>query len=64
MLAEELTNGRLVEANSIFGWRLTPKRLNGELGGIPGEGLGARVVPQRNPTETLPWLRRGIPEAG
>ncbi len=31
MLAEELPNGRLVEANSIFEWRLSPKRLNGEL---------------------------------
>jgi pimeloyl-ACP methyl ester carboxylesterase len=31
MLAEELPNGRLVEASSIFEWRLTPKRLTGEL---------------------------------
>ncbi len=31
MLAEELANGRLVEANSILEWRLSPKRLNGEL---------------------------------
>ena len=31
MLAEELANGRLVEANSIFEWRLSPKRLNAEL---------------------------------
>ncbi len=31
MLAEELANGRLVEANSIFEWRLSPKRLTGEL---------------------------------
>jgi pimeloyl-ACP methyl ester carboxylesterase len=31
MLAEELPNGRLVEANSILEWRLSPKRLNGEL---------------------------------
>jgi pimeloyl-ACP methyl ester carboxylesterase len=31
MLAEELANGRLVEANSILEWRLRPKRLNGEL---------------------------------
>jgi pimeloyl-ACP methyl ester carboxylesterase len=31
MLAEELPNGRLVEATSIFEWRLRPKRLTGEL---------------------------------
>lgn len=28
MLAEEMENARLVVANSIFEWRLTPKRLN------------------------------------
>jgi len=31
MLAEELPNAHLVEASSIFEWRLSPKRLNGEL---------------------------------
>jgi pimeloyl-ACP methyl ester carboxylesterase len=31
MLAEELPNARLVEANSIFEWRLHPQRLNAEL---------------------------------
>jgi pimeloyl-ACP methyl ester carboxylesterase len=31
MLAEELPNARLVEATSIFEWRLKPKRLTGEL---------------------------------
>jgi pimeloyl-ACP methyl ester carboxylesterase len=31
MLAEELANGRLVEANSILEWRLSPRRLNAEL---------------------------------
>jgi pimeloyl-ACP methyl ester carboxylesterase len=31
MLAEELENARLVVASSIFEWRLSPKRLNGEL---------------------------------
>jgi pimeloyl-ACP methyl ester carboxylesterase len=31
MLAEELANGRLIEANSILEWRLSPKRLNAEL---------------------------------
>jgi pimeloyl-ACP methyl ester carboxylesterase len=31
MLAEELPNGTLVEADSIFEWRLKPARLTGEL---------------------------------
>lgn len=31
MLAEELVNARLVEASSIFEWRLKPERLTGEL---------------------------------
>jgi pimeloyl-ACP methyl ester carboxylesterase len=31
MLAEELRNARLVEANSILEWRLSPDRLNDEL---------------------------------
>jgi pimeloyl-ACP methyl ester carboxylesterase len=31
MLVEELTNARLVDANSILEWRLSPKRLDGEL---------------------------------
>ena len=31
MLAEELPDARLIEANSILEWRLSPKRLDGEL---------------------------------
>jgi pimeloyl-ACP methyl ester carboxylesterase len=31
MLAEELPNAKLIEANSILEWRLTPKRLDAEL---------------------------------
>jgi pimeloyl-ACP methyl ester carboxylesterase len=31
MLAEEMPNARLIEANSILEWRLSPKRLDGEL---------------------------------
>lgn len=31
MLTEEMPNARLVNANSILEWRLTPKRLDGEL---------------------------------
>jgi pimeloyl-ACP methyl ester carboxylesterase len=49
MLAEELPNGQLVEANSILEWRLSPKRLNVELsaflaevwGRAPGRAPGA-----------------------
>jgi pimeloyl-ACP methyl ester carboxylesterase len=32
MLAEELPNARLIEANSILEWRISPKRLDDELG--------------------------------
>src|SRR5262245_49681777 len=32
MLAEEMPNARLIEANSILEWRISPKRLDGELG--------------------------------
>ena len=31
MLAEEMPNARLIEANSILEWRITPNRLDGEL---------------------------------
>src|SRR5215211_2861095 len=31
MLAEELPNGRLIEANSILEWRMSPERLDDEL---------------------------------
>ena len=31
MLVEEVPNARLVDANSIFEWRLTPGRLDDEL---------------------------------
>ncbi len=31
MLAEELPNARLIEANSILEWRIAPRRLDGEL---------------------------------
>lgn len=31
MLVDELRNARLVDANSILEWRMTPKRLDGEL---------------------------------
>jgi pimeloyl-ACP methyl ester carboxylesterase len=47
MLAEELTNGRLVEANSIFEWRLSPKRLNAELAAFLKEVWALRSVAVR-----------------
>jgi hypothetical protein len=31
MLAEELPNARLIQANSILEWRITPNRLDTEL---------------------------------
>ena len=34
MLAEELPNARLVEANSLLEWRLSPERLDDELAGF------------------------------
>ena len=34
MLAEEMPNARLIEANSILEWRVSPKRLDGELAGF------------------------------
>jgi pimeloyl-ACP methyl ester carboxylesterase len=56
MLSEELPNAELIEANSIFEWRLAPKRLDAELAafldrawGVNGtrpdalEGIAARV---------------------
>lgn len=47
MLAEELKNGRLVEANSIFEWRLTPKRLDAELAAFLEEVWAADGSRQR-----------------
>jgi pimeloyl-ACP methyl ester carboxylesterase len=40
MLAEEMPNARLVEANSILEWRLSPARLDDELAGFLGEVYG------------------------
>jgi pimeloyl-ACP methyl ester carboxylesterase len=41
MLVEELPNARLIEANSIFEWRLAPTRLDDELGGFLDDVWGA-----------------------
>jgi pimeloyl-ACP methyl ester carboxylesterase len=37
MLAEELPNARLIEANSLLEWRVSPQRLDGELAGFVEE---------------------------
>ena len=37
MLAEELPHARLIEATSILEWRISPKRLDGELAGFLDE---------------------------
>jgi len=37
MLVEEMQNARLVDANSIFEWRVNPERLNDELAGFLDE---------------------------
>jgi pimeloyl-ACP methyl ester carboxylesterase len=51
MLVEELPNARLVEASSILEWRISPKRLDDELGafldevwGQPGRGEAAEAA--------------------
>ena len=47
MLAEELPNARLIEANSILEWRITPERLDDELAEFLDEvwAAGARLGP-------------------
>ena len=44
MLAEELVNARLVEANSILEWRRSPERLNAELTAFVDEVFAAPAV--------------------
>jgi pimeloyl-ACP methyl ester carboxylesterase len=47
MLAEELPDGRLVEASSILEWRITPKRLDAELAAFLDEVWSdARTEPE------------------
>jgi pimeloyl-ACP methyl ester carboxylesterase len=46
MLAEELANARLVVASSIFEWRLSPKRLNGELASFLEEAWSTGSAPK------------------
>ena len=44
MLAEEMPNARMVEANSILEWRLRPDRLNGELAAFLDEVWAAPEI--------------------
>ena len=48
-LAREMPNGRLVDANSIVEWRLSPGRLNRELDRFLDEVWDGRGPPQRPP---------------
>jgi pimeloyl-ACP methyl ester carboxylesterase len=48
MLADELPNARLVEANSILEWRISPRRLTGELAAFLAE-VWAPATPPRQP---------------
>jgi pimeloyl-ACP methyl ester carboxylesterase len=52
MLAEELPNNRLIEANSILEWRLTPKRLDGELARFLEEVWEGKPVAPAHPAAT------------
>jgi pimeloyl-ACP methyl ester carboxylesterase len=46
MLAEELPNARLIEANSILEWRTAPERLDAELAGFLDEVWGVTREPE------------------
>jgi pimeloyl-ACP methyl ester carboxylesterase len=61
MLIEELRNARLVEANSIFEWRLRPSRLNDELARFLDEVWGPQ---QERPVNGNGNGRSAAPVAG
>jgi pimeloyl-ACP methyl ester carboxylesterase len=46
MLAEELPNSHLIEANSILEWRISPERLDAELAGFLDDVWGVRRTPE------------------
>ncbi len=46
MLAEELPNARLIEANSILEWRISPGRLDAELAGFLDDVWGVTRTPE------------------
>src|SRR5262245_27654300 len=47
MLVDELPNARLVDANSILEWRVSPARLNDELAGFLDDVYEARKPDER-----------------
>jgi pimeloyl-ACP methyl ester carboxylesterase len=54
MLAEELPNGRLVQATSILEWRLRPRRLNAALAEFLDEVGDSEAEPLAQPAGPLP----------
>jgi pimeloyl-ACP methyl ester carboxylesterase len=58
MLVEELPNTRLVEATSILEWRLTPKRLTGELATFLEDVWAQEPVP----SDAMAGASGGIPQ--
>jgi pimeloyl-ACP methyl ester carboxylesterase len=52
MLAEEMPHARLIEASSILEWRISPKRLDGELAGFLDEVWEGKPVTSPAATET------------
>jgi pimeloyl-ACP methyl ester carboxylesterase len=48
MLAEEMPNARLIEANSILEWRISPKRLDAELAGFLDDVWAAEPAVRTN----------------
>jgi len=58
MLAEELPNSRLIEANSIFEWRISPDRLDDELAEFLDDVWSA--PPRREPAEVAPAAEPGL----
>jgi hypothetical protein len=58
MLAEELPNSRLIEANSILEWRISPDRLDAELAGFLDDVWGkhqatSAETPAESPDDAL-----------
>jgi pimeloyl-ACP methyl ester carboxylesterase len=49
ILVEEMPNARLIDANSILEWRLTPQRLNDELAGFLDEVYAAGEAEDERP---------------
>ena len=52
MLAEEMPHARLIEASSILEWRISPKRLDGELAGFLDQVWEGKPVKSSAATKT------------